>query len=255
MAIELLQHALERFGVVTVMDATLYDTTGKPVLFLDTLKMSNLASEGQEKQIKGGKFADTLIVYNYGRTATIEFQDAVISFSTIDKLWGGTLERIPANIIVNKREKITAANINTLTTTQTIGTFRALYNETTGLEITATGTGTLITATGLLAIGTVYQVFYDYVSVAVGGFNPVQALIKSSSFPKMVKFVGKTFFIEQASGRQIEAEIEIPRLQLSSNFTLTMEAEGDASVFDFKGNALVSGDHELVKIKALRYLD
>ena len=50
MAIELLQHALERFGVVTVMDATLYEVgTNKPVMFLDTLKISNISSETQEK--------------------------------------------------------------------------------------------------------------------------------------------------------------------------------------------------------------
>jgi hypothetical protein len=254
MAIELLQHALERFGVVTVMEATLYDTTGKPVLFMDTLKMSNITSEGQEKTVKGGKFADTLLNYNYGRSVKIEFQDALLSFSTIDKLWGGTLDRVAANITINKRERITAANVNTLTTAHTIASFVAIYDETTGLEVAATGTGTTITATGLLVINHVYQAYYTYAAVDTG-FNPVQALIKSNSFPKLVKFIGKSFFIEQASGKQIEAEIEIPRLQLNSNFTLTMEAEGDASVFDFGGTALADATHELIKIKALRYLD
>jgi len=253
MAIELLQHALERFGVVTVMNATLYDiTSGKPLMFLDTLKMSNITSEGQQKEIKGGQFADPLIIYNYGRTVNLEFQDAVLSFSTMKELWGATLDRTPANITVNEREIVTASGTTSLTVAHTIATLAGVYDTVTGLEVSATGAGTTVTAT--VVSGRAYHVYYSYVSVDTG-FDPVQALIKSSSFPKTVKFVGKTFLIEQASGRQIEAEIEIPKLKLSSNFTLTMEAEGDASTFDFAGMALVSGDHELVKIKALRYLD
>ena len=65
------------------------------------------------------------------------------------------------------------------------------------------------------------------------------------------------FFIEEATGKQILAEIEIPKLKLNSNFNLTMESEGDASIFDFSGMALVENTttRDLIKLKVLRYLD
>jgi len=341
--IELLQHAIERFGVVTVMDVGLYDiTTNKPLMYLDTLKMSNITSEGQQKEIKGGKFADPLIIYNYGRTVNVEFQDALLSASTMKTLWGADVLRNAAQITENRTQTFsvgTGVQSKTLDkkavaiqgvfdvtanaeltldvdNTPVLGTYYWVDSPTNGKTIyfnsSATETHEIIvyytaltgakdtltiaagaatlnqTATKIIsvynvtdavymtlgtitpALGTYYWttgtamtfntgnnadvVIVEY-EVDVLGFAPVQALIKSSSFPKTVKFVGKTFLIEQASGRQILAEIEIPKLKLNSNFTLTMEAEGDASVFDFAGMALTNDEHELIKIKALRYLD
>lgn len=259
--IDLLQHSLDRFGVITVMNATLYEInatdTGvahKAVMELDTLKMSNITSEGQQKEIKGGQYADTLIVYNFGRTVNLEFQDAVISTATMSKLWGAKLETTAANITLNGREKA-VAGAGTATVLNTIAAIAGVYNETQKKEVAGTFATNVFTATtsaDIVATDTVW-VYYSYVATS-GLYNPVQALIKTSSFPKLVKFVGKTFFLEQQTGKKIEAEIEIPRLQLNANFTLTMESEGDASVFDFTGTALTNADHELIKIKAIRYM-
>jgi len=90
----LLQHEIDRFGVITVMDVTLFEKlTNKPVLFLDTLKMSNISSEAQEKNVTGGKYADLLLTYNFGRSVSIEFQDALLSMASMQEIWGATVSK------------------------------------------------------------------------------------------------------------------------------------------------------------------
>jgi len=99
---------LEKFGVVTVMDVELYDTVRhtektdnysigewdakktfeveKPVVYLDTLKITNINAEGPNKTATGGMAADTLI--KYGKKFTIEMQDALGRYGVLKNLYG-----------------------------------------------------------------------------------------------------------------------------------------------------------------------
>ena len=262
MAIELLQHAIERFGVVTVMDITLFDyATGRAVMELDSLKLSNITAEGQQKEIKGGRYADILVSYNYGRTLSLEFQDALLSFGSMKTLWGAEIERDATKI--TEHTKATGVSYVTAGITPLTGTVLDIMSENPAIEILSwkVATGKLLAysdanETTEITTGTKVTVYYEVaLTDPTIGWEPVQALIKSSSFPKTVKMVGKTIFVNEATGRTVEAEIEIPKLKLASNFTLSMEAEGDASVFDFTGMAMINPEKELLKIKTLRYLD
>ena len=47
---------MSKYGIKEVMDVCFYDTvTGKPVLFLDTLKMSNIDNTAEESFARGGR--------------------------------------------------------------------------------------------------------------------------------------------------------------------------------------------------------
>ena len=73
----LFNHQKDKKGFVTVMNVLLKDiTTKEPLLKLDSLKISNIAVEGNEKEIRGGLGAGLLMTYGYGRTATVEIEDA-----------------------------------------------------------------------------------------------------------------------------------------------------------------------------------
>lgn len=107
----ILQHNVERFGMVTVMDVVLYDLDAndkflKPVLFLDTLKMTNINTEGSAKEIRGGIGNDMLINYDFGRTANIEMQDALLSTESLAILWG---TEVGSTTIVDYNEVRTTA--------------------------------------------------------------------------------------------------------------------------------------------------
>jgi len=104
------------FGVVTVMDVCIYEkkggygegsdccavlpagqtaVTGEPYdasswvatgQKLDTLKISNLNQEGPTKTITGGKYSVPLV--KYGKTTTVEMQDALGSAMTLVRFFG-----------------------------------------------------------------------------------------------------------------------------------------------------------------------
>jgi hypothetical protein len=103
----ILQHNIERFGMVTVMDVVLYDinndgSQGAPKLFLDTLKMTNINTEGSNKEIRGGIGNDMLISYDFGRTANIEIQDALLSPESLSILWGASEQEYVTEISHNE---------------------------------------------------------------------------------------------------------------------------------------------------------
>jgi len=87
----LLGHNLDKFGMVTVLDVTIYSIAGEPLLELDTLKVSSISSEGSQKEIRGGQGAELLLQYDYGRTATVAITDALASMDSLEYLWGGSL--------------------------------------------------------------------------------------------------------------------------------------------------------------------
>jgi hypothetical protein len=83
---------------------------------------------------------------------------------------------------------------------------------------------------------------------AIGDLDEVT--LTNDNFPTAMKLVGTSFVIEEKTGKKKRIQIEIPKFKINSNFSFTMDAEGDASVFDFNGVALVQ-DGELMKIQFL----
>jgi hypothetical protein len=87
---QMLNHFKEKFGIVTVVNATFYAVDdAEPLISFDTLKMSNITSEGQQKEIRGGQGAELLLQYDFGRTANVEITDALVSMGSLEYLFGG----------------------------------------------------------------------------------------------------------------------------------------------------------------------
>lgn len=103
---------LGRFGIVTVMNAKIYRIadiedhdawegmtapeikasleTVDPICELKTLKIANVTEDGPSKSVTGGQFNNTLI--KFGKTATIEIQDALGNAEALEALCGGLVE-------------------------------------------------------------------------------------------------------------------------------------------------------------------
>lgn len=114
------QSMIQRFGVVTVMNARVYDTdvtlgssaenvetivkkvlsynegivsevSGKePLCRLDTLKIANATQEGPTKTVTGGQYSNPLI--KFGKSMRLEMQDALGSAAALDALCGTIAE-------------------------------------------------------------------------------------------------------------------------------------------------------------------
>ena len=91
-ALNVLKHNAEKFGIVTVIDATMFSlTTGEPILELDTLKIANISSESSMKEVRGGQSATQLIIYDFARTINLEVQDALASLGSFQYLLGANI--------------------------------------------------------------------------------------------------------------------------------------------------------------------
>ena len=104
------------FGIVTVMNAKIYDAfsletykantayqivkaaekDGKLLCELDTLKVANVTQEGPTKTITGGQFSNPLV--KFGKSARLEMQDALGNGDAIEALCGGFQESNPSSV-------------------------------------------------------------------------------------------------------------------------------------------------------------
>ena len=203
------QSMIERFGVVTVMNVDVYDTSkfnltnttdlqhpawiglqadeiGKQIIaadstakicHLDTLKISNMSQEGPTKTVTGGQYSNPLI--KFGKSARLEMQDALGCAAALDALCGTVSES-------KAKDDNFGADYSTDTT-------KGVY----ALHVTE-------------------------------DFNGPRTLI------------GDTFFIDQKSGQQVKAKILIYQFLPDSIFNLTQDSEGDATVFDMNGDLLTT---------------
>jgi hypothetical protein len=105
------EQLMNGFGVVTVMNVCIYEKISsytnkanccsvndedggafipsdwrKTDETIDTLKIANITQEGPTKTITGGQYANPLI--KYGKTATMEMQDALGRASTMQRFFG-----------------------------------------------------------------------------------------------------------------------------------------------------------------------
>ena len=97
------------FGIVTVMNAKVYDAPEASVLKgltayeiyersktmqllceIDTFKVANVTEEGPSKTVTGGRYSNPLI--KFGKSARLEMQDALGRAAAIDALCGGIME-------------------------------------------------------------------------------------------------------------------------------------------------------------------
>ena len=192
---------LNKFGVVTVMDAYVFDNIPnlmkkvnvdiktlkideiiKYFVFeeksnnalngyltkLDTLKITNINIEGPDKTITGGRFNDVLV--KFGKKARVEMQDALGNAKALE-IFGGAVT-----------ESFTTENKGGLTT---------------------------------------------------GGLN---VLHLTENFASAKTIVGDSFFIDQKTGAQVPVKIVLYNVMPDSIFNLSQDSEGNATVFDMNAD-------------------
>lgn len=101
---------IKRFGVVTVMNADVYDANdfdfngkfaydvlkqaeeleAKKLCHLDTLKVANVTIDGPTKTVSGGQYSNPLI--KFGKSGRLEMQDALGNANAVEALCGGIVE-------------------------------------------------------------------------------------------------------------------------------------------------------------------
>ena len=95
---------LDRYGIKEVADVTFYEIDanggrGKPVLYLDTLKVSTIEQTAETADARGGKGNPKLISWDYGKEINVSIEDALFSSKSMAIMFGnGTVSTGSENI-------------------------------------------------------------------------------------------------------------------------------------------------------------
>ena len=223
---------MSKFGIKEVADVIFFDIeTGKPVLFFDTLKTSNIENAAETTDATGGRGNSKLITWNYSRTATLQMQDALLSFESMAALAG---TEVTAGTKLYKRQKLVVTDGKATLDETPIDSAKVTIVDETGKEVTGS-TITGVQVTGLT--GDKLSAYYEYQA-------PVTAkTVKfvSDKFPGAYRVIGDTVVRDNTTGKDRVAQFLIPKAQLQAGFTFTMDA-GNVSTFDFKLDILRDGE-------------
>jgi len=232
-----------RYGLKEVANVIFFDVaTGKPVIFFDTLKVSTIENTSESAEARGGQGNSKLMSWDFGRTATLTMQDALLSDTSLSLLAGNAIKTTGINAI--GREVLTIPNglkaslkdlpINPVKVTAYKVVNGVMTSELTGFTFGTAGKEKEITFTAPTVEGDKVMVFYEYL---VTNADATQVTFSGASFPATYKVVGDTI-VRGEDGVDRKMQFIIPKAKLQSNFSLTMEAE-NVSTFDFTLDILV----------------
>lgn len=260
---------LDRYGIKEVADVTFYEinsdgTPGKPVLYLDTLKVSTIEQTAETAEARGGKGNPVLISWDYGKEINVSIEDALFSPKSMNIMFGSaganltpvagstvlktaavrlTAEgKLPAYFMAEVYDvnngsakkkvmmadpdvesgKLKADEINfgdsRITIKQVVledGTDLSIDNETKWI-----GYNTLTSANKKAYVKYEIQVTKSVIT------------IDGNSFPGTYYVTGDTYARSDVDGKDQFFQFIIPKAKMQAENTITLEAEGDPSVFN-----------------------
>ena len=225
---------LDQYGIKEVADVTLYDlSTNLPVLFLDTLKVSTIEQTAEQAEARGGKGNSTLIIWDYGKEITVTLEDALFTPKSMHVMFGDGKKTLAA----------ATATVTHMVYTPDIVAYTAALptlNVPTLKYYSANDMSALTTAP---SSGAVY-VEETRTSVA----NTYTIEVSANSFPGTYKLVGDTYARNKATGVDEYFQFIIPQAKMGAENTLTLEAEGDPTVFNMKMRVLRPRDGVMMKL-------
>ena len=288
---------LDRYGIKEVADVTFYEikddgTPGKPVLFLDTLKVSTIEQTAEQVDARGGKGNPKLITWDYGKEITVNVEDALFSPKSMSIMLGdGTVQQGGGAYIMKTCVIRMGETANSVTKAQKEYIVADVYDATEGskrvklylgAENTAPAGQVKINGQLLFTDGTATSVLYDedgtiidsaftesdlkalYTtgqSDATGAYSGHKFLftywlkattktitVSGDSFPGTYYIQGDTYSRSDVTGKDQFFQFIIPKAKMSSENTITLEAEGDPATFSMNLTVLRPESGEMMKL-------
>jgi hypothetical protein len=237
--------ANKRYGLKEVANVIFFDiSTNKPAIFFDTLKVSTIENESESAEARGGQGNGRLMSWDFGRSASLTMQDALLSDKSLSLLAGTTVKTTGIKAVGREVLTVSGGSV-TLAETPVDGTV-TVYEMQNGImldEVTAiTILDKEITVTGL--DGKQVMAFYEY---EVTNVDATQVTFSANQFPATYRVVGDTI-VRGEDGIDRKMQFQIPKAKLQSTFSLTMDVE-NVSTFDFNLEVLVeAGTNKLYDI-------
>ena len=285
----------DRYGIKEVADVTFYTIKDgkpeKPVLYLDTLKVSTVEQTAENTESRGGKGNAALMAWDYGKEITVNLEDALFSQKSLEVMYGesGASKAIKSArkttyVTFTKKTKLWNYDgvnyVNGIDGTIELPTNLFIKNSKTYLKIdgkdysgkvmmTLKGydfvIGTASAALPLKAIednketfeldgnelyilpGTyICEVELDTTNNNLKGY---EIEITAETFPGTYYVTADTFARNEKTGKDEFFQLVFPKVKvLSENNTITLEADGDPTVFNMALKVLKTGNQPMMRL-------
>ena len=279
---------LDRYGIKEVADVTFYEidattgAAGKPVLYLDTLKVSTIEQTAETSDARGGKGNPKLISWDYGKEITVSLEDALFSAKSMAIMFGNGVASTPTS---GKVQRVAVARKGT----DTANTYVSidLKDSNGGAVRTKVWFGTTVPAgqegkifatanpkisrltdadgdpsndyisasDNTYATAEECKTFIDALAEGAKFFvtyeldvTKTEVVISGDSFPGTYYVTGDTYARSDVSGKDQFFQFIIPKAKVTSENTITLEAEGDPSVFNMNLTVLRPDSGEMMKL-------
>lgn len=243
---------LDRYGIKEVADVTFYELDGNgnptnPVLYLDTLKVSTIEQTAESSDATGGKGNSPLISWDFGKEITVTLEDALFSAKSMAIMFGnGQVKSYTGSeAYIMKTEIFTATDTAVPVEGADASGWKYRYEGPDGKLYTKINpkfydaAGAMATA---LENGKKYFCVFDI--LVDGSIIEVGA----NTFPGTYYVTGDTFARSEASGKDEFFQFIVPKAKIQSENTITLEAEGDPSVFNMNLKVLRPADGKMLKL-------
>ena len=236
---------LDRYGIKEVADVTFYELDNgkpvRPVLYCDTLKVSTIEQTADEATANGGKGNVALISWDYNKDINVTIEDALFSAKSMAILFGNGKPDTFTNGLIMKTENFKATATGTAAQAGWKEKFEGpdgkLYN-----KINPKYYNEFSEAVTTFEEGKTYFCSFDLLA------DGSAIRIGASTFPGTYYVVGDTFARSQADGKDEFFQFIISKAKITSENTITMEADGDPSVFNMNLHVLRPESGDMMKL-------
>lgn len=241
---------LDRYGIKEVADVTFYEIGSdgkptKPVLYLDTLKVSTIEQTAETSEARGGKGNAALISWDYGKEINVTIEDALFSAKSLAIMFGnGTTSDVKDNKIQKTEVFVATADAANISSATTVG-WLANYTGPDG-KWYAKSDVTYYNEDGSAA--TKFEKNKKYFCSYTLSVAGMTIDVSANAFPGTYYVTGDTFARSDTSGKDEFFQFILPKAKVQSENTITLEAEGDPSVFNMSLKVLRPADGVMMKL-------
>ena len=269
---------LDRYGIKEVADVTFYKikddgSRGEPVLYLDTLKVSTIEQTAETADARGGKGNPKLISWDYGKEISVTIEDALFSSKSMAIMFGN------GSVVNKSAQDITKTAVVRIDANGKLpNVFVAdVYDATAGSkrlkvrmdDVTPAGDEIAFAKAGITLVSLTSEdgkeldkdltkeewatartdlkgqkAFVTYTVKA----TTKTITISGDSFPGTYYVVGDTYARSDVDGRDQFFQFIINKAKVTSENTITLEAEGDPSVFSMNLTVLRPESGEMMQL-------
>ena len=271
----------EQYGIKEVADVTFYerDTAGheKPVLYIDTAKVSTIEKTASNAEARGGKGNPALISWDFGVEINVTLEDALFSPKSMAIMQGSgnvTVGTSTEPVYVDITGEVVTVSNSTRLELKHVYKKNSIYiyeidengrwingQQLRGWEAsTSTGTSTT-TETNYIKKGTngtdittgQVAVFYK-TPIVTDSAQKIE--ISSDSFPGTYRVVGDTYARNRSTGKDEFFQFIIHRAKVDPANTITLSADGDPSTFNMSLRVLRNiGDTGMIDLVKYKFDD